>query len=82
MEPSPLDIERGLDQIRVGRSVPDRYDDMRPVLYENLFEAGIGGITSAIQPLLFIPILRGGDQFNLLAAEDTDYRQLIAPCLE
>jgi hypothetical protein len=52
---------------------------MRPVLHENLFEAGIGRITSAIQSLLLIPILRGGNQFNVLAAEDTDYRQLIAP---
>jgi hypothetical protein len=55
---------------------------MRPVLHENLFEAGIGRITSAIQSLLLIPIIRGSDQFNVLAAEYTDYRQLITPCLE
>jgi hypothetical protein len=45
---------------------------------ENLFDLGIGRITSAIQPVLLIVFHYGSEKLEVTDAEDTNRRQLLA----
>ena len=55
---------------------------MRFILDENLFEFGIGRITSAVQPLLLMVFLCGSKQFEVMDTKDTNPWQLLALYLE
>jgi hypothetical protein len=46
---------------------------------ENLFDLGIGRITSAIQPLLLMSLLCRSEQLEVMGTKDTNRWQLLAP---
>jgi hypothetical protein len=61
MEPSLSDLERSFYKVREGKWITNRYDDMWPILYENLFKVRIRRITSAVESLLHIVCPYGSD---------------------
>ena len=61
MEPSLSDLERSFYKVRERRSIANRYNDMWPILDENLFEVRIRRITSAVESLLLIIFLYWSD---------------------